>query len=575
MRETQQNADMSNSQRIKIYADINASGSPENYISKSKIEIRNANPVKIEVVFLENGAYADVGSATGAVAEILDVGDFNSPPPSEPLLLARSVSALQSPFEAGAACQKSANSTCNAVFEFPSAASGFLRDDENFAQRYLSIRLCMPDNSEISYADGWIFVRRNFSSDPNFNPISSPKYITKAETEALVRDAVAGSHEHPEYLEKSENLSDLADTATARSNLNVYSKSETYSSLEIDGKEALDLKKASNLSDLADVATARTNLGVYATSETYSKTEIDSQEALNLKKASNLSDLSDVATARTNLGVYSSTEVDAKVQSSAQALACSKQSRGELWFGGGKFATSQKTPLQTPFSYVWTWAMTAEEWGKISTSSTAVLGTTGYGGDGFGLLKYGTSETPKLDFYFWKNGSITNKDLWPGTYLQFFNGANHVWAIVNDGTKLLLIVDGSQIAETSSHSWTAAESTAGFGTFSGSTAAEHKMSRVMGFNFNIAAKDAGGNYTAPYSLADYQNGVDVPPALKDPLAASKCLLELENYTFEDGATQKIFDVSGNNNDATITGNVAGTHDVSVKRLIDFITAQNS
>ena len=51
-------------------------------------------------------------------------------------------------------------------------------------------------------------------------------------------------------LKKASNLSDLANKETARSNLDVYSKSE------VDSKHELDLKKAENLSDLADTEQA-------------------------------------------------------------------------------------------------------------------------------------------------------------------------------------------------------------------------------------------------------------------------------------------------------------------------------
>lgn len=65
-------------------------------------------------------------------------------------------------------------------------------------------------------------------------------------------------------------------------------------------------KNSANLSDLADMASSRSNLGVY------SKTESDTAEALNLKKASNLSDLADIAMARSNLQVRSIVESDAE-----------------------------------------------------------------------------------------------------------------------------------------------------------------------------------------------------------------------------------------------------------------------
>ena len=66
-----------------------------------------------------------------------------------------------------------------------------------------------------------------------------------------------------EFLKKSENLNDLANKATARTNLSVYSKAES---------DANFLDAASNLSDLNNTTTARTNLDVFSKSEVNSKT---------------------------------------------------------------------------------------------------------------------------------------------------------------------------------------------------------------------------------------------------------------------------------------------------------------
>jgi hypothetical protein len=88
---------------------------------------------------------------------------------------------------------------------------------------------------------------------------------------------------------EANNLSDLTDPATARTNLGLGSIS-TRNSNEF-------LSVANNLSDLGNTGTARTNLGLTSTATT--------PLANLLQAANNLSDLANTATARTNLGLTS------------------------------------------------------------------------------------------------------------------------------------------------------------------------------------------------------------------------------------------------------------------------------
>ena len=83
--------------------------------------------------------------------------------------------------------------------------------------------------------------------------------------------------------QKASNLSDVANLATARTNLGVTAT----------GVDTTYNYRANNLSDVASVATARTNLGVTATGvdTTYNY------------RANNLSDIASAPTARTNLGL--------------------------------------------------------------------------------------------------------------------------------------------------------------------------------------------------------------------------------------------------------------------------------
>lgn len=89
------------------------------------------------------------------------------------------------------------------------------------------------------------------------------------------------------YLTKAGNLSGLASTSTSRTNLGLGTMAtETASNY---------LTKADNLSGLANTSTARTNLGL-GTMATATATNY-------LAKSENLSGLANTTTARTNLGL--------------------------------------------------------------------------------------------------------------------------------------------------------------------------------------------------------------------------------------------------------------------------------
>ena len=119
------------------------------------------------------------------------------------------------------------------------------------------------------------------------------------------------------YLQESNNLSDLDNAATARTNLQLGTAAQSnvgtgpndlITTSEADSRfDGRYLNESANLSDLPSTATARTNLDVYARAETYTRSESDAQY---LNEASNLADLPSASTARTNLGLGTAATVN-------------------------------------------------------------------------------------------------------------------------------------------------------------------------------------------------------------------------------------------------------------------------
>jgi hypothetical protein len=131
-------------------------------------------------------------------------------------------------------------------------------------------------------------------------------------------------------LQKSSNLSDLANAGTARTSLGLGSAATLASSAVA--------QTANNLSDLASASTARTNLGL-GTAATLTSSAV-------AQTANNLSDLANAGTARTNLGLGSAATQASSAFDAAGAAAAAQAASVPL-AGGTAMTGNLGVPLRT------------------------------------------------------------------------------------------------------------------------------------------------------------------------------------------------------------------------------------
>jgi hypothetical protein len=164
-----------------------------------------------------------------------------------------------------------------------------------------------------------------------------------------------------DYLSKAGNLSGLASTTTARTNLGLGTASTLASSAVA--------QTANNLSDLASASTARTNLGL-GTAATQST-------ATFLQTANNLSDVT-ASTARTNLGLTSiatssfATTAEAQAGTSTTTVINPSTLFDAKFFAGGKFINA--IAWSTATSGVGASASAQSMNGRVVSSPTSLSG---------------------------------------------------------------------------------------------------------------------------------------------------------------------------------------------------------
>ena len=275
------------------------------------------------------------------------------------------------------------------------------------------------------------------------------------------------------------------------------------------------------------------------------------------------------------------------IKTDVSTLAVSKLSAGTLYFNSGKLSGSNFAVPTFPFSICAT--VRIDAWRGANENSQPIFQ--------YGDLESGTGSTfaiafingendPKLRLRIVDSVDGANKSTFVecALALSSFLGKMHTiigicravttealnWDIYIDGAKQNIASSAKNVVVSSlsgTRNW--AVNTTNHNFSSQPASANPMMLRNLYiFNFDISAEGS------PYSIADYEAGRLIPPALKP----SQVSLALENYTIARNATTKLVkDASGNSNDATVQvsdgGSVAGDNDQSIKVFVDEIKTQ--
>ena len=265
----------------------------------------------------------------------------------------------------------------------------------------------------------------------------------------------------------------------------------------------------------------------------------------------------------------------------AGALALSKFPYGMLYFNQGKLSGSNFTVPTFPFSICAT--LRIDGWKASSDVAQSIFQCGDYGGTQLiSLTLLDTQTAPRIGIQISvpSSGTTTSSSFrCPFPYADFIGETHTIIAVCrsldsSDTLDWSLYLDGQSLSgeatknlkiDALSGSVNYAVNTVN-GNFSSSAASANPMTlrNLYVFNFDVSAEGS------PYSIADYEAGKLIPPALKP----SQVSLALENYTIARNTTTTLVkDASGNSNDATVTGSVAGDNDQSIKAFVDEIKTQ--
>lgn len=522
--------------RIIIRADSQNSDSPKNAQTSREISLKSHDDIEFAITLAKSGESISASAVARVSVEIFDIGARNAPSPrSVKLLLSKSTEDISD-----------ISDTCsfNAIIEVAAEENAF-----EAGSKWIRICAFSPEGKRTTFTQGWINIEESFGDSP------------AAETE-IVQSFLKTEDAKGIFLQKDKNLSDLLDKAVALENLGALSAAETLQSIE-----SACSQKADATHEHSEYLKKSEAQDLYASAESTEQSLNEIESEINIIEG-NINAAENTITAIENKVLDSHLSKlpygtlyfnNAKLFGSNFTIpnfpfSICATVRVDSWEGSTQ-------GIQTIFQFGNNG--TGALWGSICFNNVinnpSIQLRISKNTDG--TLSY--SEV----FYFF------DKDTFLGKEHTIIGVCRE---LESTPVNFDIYVDGAKVA-TSYYKGLTLDSISGTVNYAVNTynqnysiqpASAHPMMlrNLYVFNFDVSAEGS------PYSIADYVAGRLIPPALKP----SQVSLALENYTIARNATTKLVkDASGNSNDATVqgSGTVAGDNDQSIKAFVDEIKTQ--
>ena len=192
--------------RIIIRADSQNSDSPKNAQTSREISLKSHDDIEFAITLAKSGESISASAVARVSVEIFDIGARNAPSPrSVKLLLSKSTEDISE-----------ISDTCsfNAIIEVAAEENAF-----EAGSKWIRICAFSPEGKRTTFTQGWINIEESFGDSP------------AAETE-IVQSFLKTEDAKGIFLQKDKNLSDLLDKAVALENLGALSAAETLQSIE-------------------------------------------------------------------------------------------------------------------------------------------------------------------------------------------------------------------------------------------------------------------------------------------------------------------------------------------------------